>query len=222
MRVRPVLAIVVSAGLLAGACGGGGGTGGVPSGTALRPTAAQDRWVMGAMPPGYQWILMSAFLWNTSSEPIRLARVSLTGAFSSSVTVVRMEIARLPGTHARHPPYERNLGVVPGGLYVTYPPTVKERGEPCHVQELHPLSGYLLGRDQEARVLVWLRAVTPGPFRIDGHLVVYEQGGREYQQLLRVGAQGRIEEGASWSVLEEDPLETACSDRPGVRALNRR
>lgn len=218
MRLKRALAIAVSVGLLGTACGGDLRPERLPPGTALRPPVSPARWAIGAVPPGYEWILMSAFLWNTSSDPIRLSRVSLTGTFSSSVTVVRTEIARLPGTHARHPPYERNLGVVPGGLYVTYPPALKQRGDPCHVQELRPVSGYVLRPDQEARVMVWLRAVAPGRFHVDGHLVVYEQGGREQQQLMRVGIKGRVEEGGRG--LDEDPLETACSRLPGVRALN--
>jgi hypothetical protein len=222
MRVRRTVAAVVCVGLLAVACGGDDRPAGISTGTALELPEGRNWRGIGALPPGYQVVLMAAFLWNASSAPIRLSEVSLTGTYSGSMTVVRTEVARLPGTHARHPPYDRTLGVVPGGVYLTYPPAMKEPGEPCHVQELHPVRGYELGPDQEARVLVWLRAASPGRFRIDGHLVVYEQGGRRYQQLLRTGLRGRVEEGAPRRALAEDPLEMDCAELPGVRALNER
>ena len=164
--------------------------------------------------------MLSAFLWNTGSEPIRLSWVSMTGTYSGRLEVVRMEVAPLRGTHARPRPYQRSLGVVPGGVYTTYPPAFRERGDPCHVQELRPVSGYRLGQDRMARVLVWLRAVAPGPFHVEGHRVVYEQGGSQYQQVLFIGVRGRVEEGASRRALPDDPGEVACAREPGVKLLN--
>lgn len=187
-------------------------------GTALQSTAGRDWRVLGKVPPEYEWILMSAFLWNRSAEPIRLSRVTLAGSFVGSVEVVRTQVAVLPGTHHGRSPQRNSPDVVPGGLYETYPPAFKERGR-CDVQELRPVPGYVLDPDEEARILVWLRAVAPGRFRVDGHLVAYEQGGRELQQFLGVGVRGTVQPGVSRDVLP-DPGEDACKDAAGVKQLN--
>jgi hypothetical protein len=219
MQLRRAIGLALLVSLLP-SCNSGGGAGTIQRGTALQATVGRNRHVIGKTRPGFEWIQMSAFLWNRSAEPIELTRVTLMGTFADSVEVVRTEIARIPGTRLRSPPYDKMLGVVPGGLYRTYPPAWKERGERCHVQELHPVSGYVLGRDELARVLVWLRATSPGRFRVDGHLVAYEQGGQEFQQFLGIGIQGRVTVDAPKLAFDEDPLETACANVKGVTLLN--
>ncbi len=218
MRVNRGVTLVLSVGLLA-SCNGGRESTRVPPGTALQAPAGRDWRVLGKVPPEYEWILMSAFLWNRSPEPIRLSEVTLAGSYIRSVEVVRTQIAVIPGTHHRRAPHENSPDVVPGGLYETYPPAYEEEGARCHVQEVSPVRGYVLGPDEEARVLVWLRAASPGRFRIDGHLVRYEQSGQRFQQFIGVGVRGTVRRDGSRDVLE-DPLEEACAGAEGVKNLN--
>lgn len=166
----------------------------------------------GPIPPGQQVESLDVNLWNTSSGPLRLLRVTVAGEGVGAVgRILKMEIA---------PTRVVDVGAdkVPDGEWVTYPPVAFFETR-CNVQQLLPLDDHVLAPNAQVRVAMLLQAVRPGSFKFTGANVHYEIGGTTYVQ--------SIANGVSFSVRADAPkrqiskLEQPCVAQTTVLPMGR-
>lgn len=167
--------------LFASACGSFPG-----EGAALEQASRAEVADRRAFPPGQAWVLMVASIHNIAEVPLTIADVELEGTgIGSTVSVERIMIA--PLSDPRH--------MTPGGTWFSLPPTTVIRGE-CRTQRVVRMEGFELGPDEEARIVVVLRAARPGPFLITDHVVTYLIDGEPLRQDVPIGMRGNVREGA--------------------------
>lgn len=161
---------------------------GAASGTRLR-----------SIPVGNEHIYLLAGFRNISDDPVEVRDVSLAKAagFDAVAEIVRLELAPLE-------PDGPTLGV-----YEMYPPAASG-GDGCDVQPTSPVSGFRLGPDDKVGILVWVRAVAAGDYRIRSQTVIYEQDGERYEQSVPFEIEGSIEEGVA--DLEAFPRARHCGE----------
>ena len=154
-------------------------------------------------------------LTNTSDTPITIVGVRATGpsGVGTVVHVLGAEMAPLPLS-------DEGYDFMPGGVFKTYPPSAVLLGRPrCNVQTLAPVDGYVLDPGREARVLLRIRAGSPGRFYISTHVVTYRVGARTFEQSLLIGLKGRVVTGARPLRLEsfEKPCASDVEVLPSAR-----
>ena len=158
---------------------------GLPDAAFQKPFAS---WAsIRAVKPGTEWVLLFAFLKNTSGREVKLRRVWLGGeGLGDVVEVFDVRAAPLP-------PLTGPRGFTPGGIYVTDPPTIRlYRDGSCNRQKLLPIQGFAVPPNGELRIAVFLRAVVEGHYDLSTHVVEYELGGRVFRQDLPIGMRGRV------------------------------
>lgn len=149
-----------------------------------------ETWIgMPPVSPGDQWVLIIAYMKNVTPTTVRLESVRLEGSgLGGVVRVLKTEIGPLDDFEG--------YDFVSSGVYQTYPPAEhRHPGDRCNVQTLVPVDGYELAPGGGAQVAVLLEAVGTGRFRINQHVISYEQDGAEYVQSLPVGLRGRVVDG---------------------------
>lgn len=126
----------------------------------------------------------SSFI-NESDEDITVRSVTLEGlsGFGRVAKLVRIQL----GPQSRDAP----SGTYPNvGFYETYPPVMYERDKTnrddtirgCIVQPVTQVEGFTLRPGDEALIVIWVRVIGEGEWRIARQRILYEQGGRLYQQ----------------------------------------
>jgi hypothetical protein len=128
---------------------------------------------------------MNATLHNTSSSPLTLRRISVTGlGVGSVIKIILMKIG--PVAPATDP-----AAYTTGGVFRMYPPAQERQGK-CYVQKLVAVDGYVLQPDAVTRVLLLTQAVSPGPFLFRGVTVEYDQSGKRVTELVDFGQRGSV------------------------------
>jgi hypothetical protein len=205
--LRPVL-VAAFAVLLASACGGEQDP---APGRALEMGAPSTYGVTGsaALPPGWNVSLMLTPLRNTSGSDILIRRVEPLGVSVSSegdapVDVSSVELA------VRDPALAET---VPLGFYPGSRPAL-EVDEACVQQPTVAAEDFVLPPQEDTAddvyLVLRLRTVAPGTFRLDGQRVAYELDGVLYEQDFRDGLEIEVREGADPEIPDD---QAACVDR---------
>jgi hypothetical protein len=135
------------------------------------------------IPVGEEWVAVYLSMRNDSEHPLSLLSVkTVPGAVSRSIQIIEMEVA---------PRMSRGGGSVPGGSYATYPPAWGEDGR-CAIVEPAPIDGYVVRPGGYPRVMLHMKAVRPGPFKILGFVIEYEQEGNARMELIPIGIKGNV------------------------------
>ena len=160
------------------------------------------------IPVGEEWVALWASMRNESNLPVRLRSVRLAAeGFGEVVEIVAIEIA----------PRTSKGGTVPGGMYSTYPPAWFEGGR-CAIVEPQPVQGHVVPPGGYPRIMLRLRAVKPGPFRISAFVVSYEQGSFVFEESLPIRMKGGVSATGDQRFIPE-PEERRCL-REGARILH--
>lgn len=196
-RVSPVLAVALLI-----ACDGGNGV--VRRGTALQPVTRTGSTIQ-PVPPGDEFVMLRAWVENTSDERVVLKHIVIKGHNLGRVVLVRtVQTAPLPGS-------PDSTEFVSGGIYKTYPPVWRfEERRDCNRQKVADVAGYVLTPGSFGRILVILRAKAVGDFSVLAQEVTYEQAGMTYSQSLPAQLIGRVTAGAKPLPLERS--ERSCID----------
>ena len=149
-----------------------------------------------------------------SDEAIVLQGARLEGPVGLG-TVIRVEDIEIAPLPVKHDDLDDLPGVIPGGIYETYPPVWRDsKNDPCLRGAVRSIEGYELEPQFDAFLAVRIRAVTRGSFEIHRHVVTYRTDGNLVQQSLEVGIKGEVEKAAHPRI---DPAETSCLRETGAQ-----
>jgi hypothetical protein len=159
------------------------------------------------IPTNQRFVLMLNDVVNESDEPLTVRELEPVSKPDPEVAILeRLELA------------PRSEGSVPveQGTHLTYPPgsSLSYSKKDCVYQDVQSPSGYVLqpsgGGDTRALMVMTIRTTGPGTTSFEVSRVVYEQGGRLYEQDVRLVIDLTVSESAR--PLRPSAEEAPCMD----------
>lgn len=176
-------------------------------GDALEPVNAMAFRMEDPFGPGQTFSIMHVPAVNRSESPVTLRRIEpLTATGAARVArVVSIDLA---------PREDGETSYLPLAVYQTHPPRMETEAG-CLRERLVPVDGYLLppasGPLPAALLVLRVRALAPGRFRMRGQRVFYEQAGDLYYQDFPYEITVTVRAGAKRRPFEE---ERRCAGAP--------